>query len=70
VWIAALVVTAICVGGLAYALIVDWNTEPTSQPLHPTRTTTSGSGFGIGLVVGIGAGIVIGSLLVLRKRQP
>jgi hypothetical protein len=67
VWIAAIVVSVICVVGLVYALVTDWNTAP-DRSLGGPAAQTGGSGFGLGLVVGIGAGIVIGSLLAIRKR--
>jgi hypothetical protein len=67
-WIAAIAVSILCVGGLAYALIVEWNTEPSrgAEPAH--RAATGGSGFTIGIVIGIAAGVVLGSLLATRKR--
>jgi hypothetical protein len=68
-WIVALAVSVVCVGGLAYALITEWNTEPTRglEPAH--RAATGGSGFTIGIVIGIAAGVVLGTLLATRKRD-
>lgn len=64
-WILAIVVSVVLVAGLAYALIVDWNT-PVQKPLP--RTQSESSGFGFGVLVGLAAGVVIGSLLALKKR--
>lgn len=64
-WILAIVVSLVLVAALAYALIVDWNT-PVQKQLP--RAQTESSGFGLGLLVGLGAGVVLGSLLALRKR--
>ena len=63
----AIVVSLVCVAGLAYGLLSEWNTEP-SHPLEHAQRQTGGSGFGLGLVIGIGAGIVLGSLIALKKR--
>ena len=68
-WIAAIVISIVCIAGLAYALIVEWDTEPTSPLEHRPTSGGGGSGFGLGLLIGIGAGITIGSLIALRKRQ-
>ena len=67
-WIAALVVSVLCVAGLAYALITDWNAEPDRQTIKKVSRSTGG-GFTAGLVIGIGAGIAIGSLIAVRRRQ-
>jgi hypothetical protein len=64
-WILAIVVSVVLVAALAYALIVDWDT-PVQKQLP--RAQTESSGFGLGLLVGLGAGVVLGSLLALRKR--
>lgn len=64
-WILAIVVSVVLVAALAYALIVDWDT-PVQKPLP--RAQTESSGFGLGLLIGLGAGVVLGSLLALRKR--
>jgi hypothetical protein len=68
-WIAALVVSVLCVAGLAYAMITDRNAEPERAAMKDVKRT-SGSGFTLGLVIGIGAGIAIGSLIAVRRRQP
>lgn len=67
-WIAALALSLLAVAGLAYALITDWNAAP-DRALHPPHGASSGSGFTIGLVIGLGAGVVIGSLIALRKKS-
>lgn len=64
-WILAIVVSVVPVALLGYALIVDWNT-PVQNTLP--RTASSSSGFGFGLLVGLAAGVVIGSLLAIKKR--
>ena len=69
-WIAAIAVSLICIAALAYALIVEWDTEPSSPIERHTSSGGGGSGFGLGLLIGIGTGITIGSLIALRKRQP
>lgn len=64
-WIAALALFAVCVGGLAIA----WYMERDTPPLHRLPAAqTSSTGFGIGLVIGAGVGIALGSLLVLRRK--
>lgn len=68
-WIVALVLSVLCVGGLGYALVSEWNTPASRHDLPTQRQVSSGgSGFGLGLVIGIGAGVVLGSLIALRKR--
>jgi hypothetical protein len=67
------VVSIVCVGGLAYALVTDWNTEPERRMARGERGSSGGGGsggFGLGVAVGIGAGVVLGSLVALRKRRP
>ena len=64
-WILAIVVSVVLVAGLGYALIVDWNT-PVQKQLP--RVQSESSGFGFGVLVGLAAGVVIGSLLALKKR--
>jgi hypothetical protein len=68
VWIAAIVVSIVCVAGLAYGLVSDWDTVPdrTHTPTNPAQPASSG--FSLGVVVGIGAGIILGSLIALRRR--
>jgi hypothetical protein len=78
-WIAALAVSLICVAGLAYALVTDWNTPPIARaPVEPREggagapgapPVPSGRGFGSGVLLGLGAGIVLGSLLGLRAGR-
>jgi hypothetical protein len=71
-WIVALVVSAICIAGLAYGLLSDWNTKPERRPelLEQQRRLTSGDdrSFYLGLGIGLGAGIVLASIVALRKR--
>jgi hypothetical protein len=67
-WIVAIAVSVVCVGALAYALLVDWNSEPTRDVPSAQRAASGGSGFTLGIVIGIGAGVVIGTLLATRKR--
>lgn len=64
-WILAIVVSVVLVAALGYALIVDWNT-PVQKQLPRVRSESSGFGFGV--LVGLAAGVVIGSLLALKKR--
>lgn len=64
-WILAIVVSVVLVAALGYALIVDWNT-PVQKQLP--RVPSESSGFGFGVLVGLAAGVVIGSLLALKKR--
>lgn len=68
-WIAALVVSVVCVVALAWGLMRSWDEPPSQATIQPTARET-GSGFGSGLLVGLGAGIAIGSVLALRRRQP
>lgn len=67
-WIAAIVVAGVCVLGLAYGLITDWDTPADKMPSREGHHA-GGSGFGVGLMIGIGAGIAIGSLIAIRKRD-
>jgi hypothetical protein len=68
-WIAALSLSVVCVGGLAYALYAEWNTEPTRGVEPAQRAASGGGGFSIGLVIGIAAGVVLGTLIATRKRS-
>jgi hypothetical protein len=68
-WIVAVVVSVLCVGGLVYALIVERDTPADHRSVTGPVKSTSSSGFGLGVVVGVGAGIVIGSLIALRRKQ-
>lgn len=67
-WLAAIVVSVVCVGALAWGLIQYWD-EPPRQHLPTAASSGGGSGFGLGLMIGIGAGVLIGSLIALRKRS-
>jgi hypothetical protein len=66
-WIFAIIVSVLCVSGLVYALIVERDT-PAERRSTTGPVTSSGSGFGLGVLVGVGAGILIGSLIALRRR--
>jgi hypothetical protein len=68
-WLAAIALSVLCVGGLAYALVAEWNTEPTRGNVPAQPGASGGSGFTIGIVIGIAAGVVLGSLLATRKRE-
>ena len=65
-WIAAIVVAVICVSGLAYGLITDWDAPADKLP---SRNEHRGNGFGAGLMIGIGAGIAIGSLIAIKRKS-
>ena len=68
-WIAALVVSAVCLSGLVYALVTDWDTPVERRPQAAGQAERGGSGFTLGLVIGIGAGIVLGSLIALGRKR-
>jgi len=68
-WIAAIVISVICVIGLAYGLITNWDVEPETGAIK-AASRTGGSGFGLGVMIGLAAGVALGGLLALRKRQP
>ena len=55
-WIAAIVVSAICVVALGWGLINDWDEPPEQTTIQPAARD-GGGGFGLGLMVGIGVGI-------------
>ena len=65
-WLAAIVVSVVCIAGLAWGLVNYWD-EPPDKTVD-RRPADSSGGFGIGLLVGLGAGIVVGSLIAARKR--
>jgi hypothetical protein len=69
-WIVAISISVLCVGGLVYALVVERDTPAELRSTNGPVTTASGGnrGFALGVLVGVGAGIVIGSLIALRKR--
>ena len=70
-WIAALVVSVICVAGLSYALVTDWDTKPVRRPeraAQEQQLRRGDSGFYLGLGIGLGAGILLASVVALRKR--
>lgn len=67
-WIFAILVSVLCVGGLVYALIAERDTPAERRSVDGPVTTSSGGGFGLGVLVGVGAGVVIGSLIAIRKR--
>jgi len=65
-WLAALAVSVLCVVALAIAWLQDRDTPPARRLPEPT---TSSSGFGLGLLVGAGVGIMIGSLIAVRRKD-
>jgi hypothetical protein len=67
-WIVAVVVSALCVGGLVYALIVERDTPAELRSTTGPVRSGGNSGFALGVLVGVGAGIVIGSMIALRRR--
>lgn len=70
-WRTALALSAICVAGLVVALVTDWNAEPDRKldEASARQVRGGGSGFGLGLGLGIGAGVVLGSLIALRRKS-
>src|SRR5262245_16592419 len=54
-WIAAIVVSAICVVALGWGLINYWDEPPEQKTIQPAARD-GGGGFGLGLMVGIGVG--------------
>jgi Na+/proline symporter len=64
-WIASLVLSAICVG----ALVIGYLTRDPVSVSTPTPSAQSHSGFGTGLLLGVAAGIAIGVVIALRKRD-
>jgi len=67
-WIVALVVSVLCVGGLVYALIAERDTPAELRSTTGPVKSGGNSGFLLGVLVGVGAGIVIGSLIAVRRR--
>lgn len=65
-WIAAFVVSAACVAGLAIAWIQDRHTVALKH--LDAHSSATGSGLWLGLLVGLGLGIAIGSVLAVRKK--
>ncbi len=65
-WIAAVVVSLVCAGGIAIAWIEDRDTASLKPLDH--RAIDHGSGLWLGLVLGLALGIAIGSMLALRRR--
>ena len=65
-WITALVVAAVCFGGLAIAWLEDRDTVATNA--LPQRAPAEVGGFGTGIVLGIGIGAVATSAVLLRRR--
>jgi hypothetical protein len=68
-WIVAIIVSVLCVGGLVYALIVERDTPAEMRSTKGPVASGGNGGFALGALVGVGAGIVIGSLIALRKRS-
>ncbi len=70
-WIAALVVSVLCVAGISYGLIADWDTKPVRRPEladKEKQLRENDGGFYLGLGIGLGAGILLASFVALRKR--
>jgi hypothetical protein len=67
-WIAAIVISVLCVTGLVYALIAERDTPAERRSTTGPVTSGGRSGFALGVLVGVGAGIVIGSLIAVRRR--
>ena len=67
-WIIAIAISVLCVGGLVYALIAERDT-PAEHRSTSGPVSTGSSGFGLGVIVGVGAGIVIGSLIAVRRKS-
>ena len=67
-WVAAIVVSIVCLGALAIGWFEARDVPAVAHPAHVAEPT-SGGGFGLGLGVGIAAGIVIGSLLARRRPK-
>jgi hypothetical protein len=65
-WIVAIVISVVCVAGLAYGLISNWDAQPDPRAKSVAQTS---SGFLLGFMVGLAAGIAIGSALALRRRH-
>jgi hypothetical protein len=66
VWIAALVIGALCAGAVAIA----WWQERDTVSNHPlTRAPVQSSGLGMGLLLGLGIGVAIGAIAALRARR-
>ena len=68
-WIAAVLISALCVGGLVYALIVERDTRAEHRSTTGPVASGDSGGFGLGVIVGIGAGILIGSLIAVRRKS-
>jgi F0F1-type ATP synthase membrane subunit c/vacuolar-type H+-ATPase subunit K len=66
-WIAAILVSLICVLGLVVAWIQDSDTVAVKHPDQHAPVVSSG--LWIGLLLGIGIGIVIGSVLAARAKK-
>jgi len=65
-WIAALLVSVACVGGLVIAWIQDRDTVAVKTLDHHAPVVSSG--LWLGLLLGLGLGIAIGSVLAVRRR--
>jgi F0F1-type ATP synthase membrane subunit c/vacuolar-type H+-ATPase subunit K len=66
-WIAAILVSVVCVIGLVVAWVQDRHTVAL-KPLDRPAPVIS-SGLWIGLLLGLGLGIAIGSLLAARAKK-
>lgn len=69
-WIAAIVVSVVCVVALGWGLIKYWDEPPAQTTIKPNaHQGGSGFGLGVGFMLGLGVGIAVGSALALRRRQ-
>jgi len=67
-WIASLVVSAVCV--IAFAVVFLFSdSDPRPEARGPRSAVPASNGFSIGLVIGLGSGIAIGSVMALRTRK-
>lgn len=62
-WIAGLVIGAICIAGFIVILAIDTDTSSSA----PTRVRESNRGFATGIAIGVGVGIAIGYAMARRK---
>jgi hypothetical protein len=66
VWIAALVIAAVC----SVAVAIAWWQERDTVSNHPLqRVPEQSSGLGMGLLFGLGLGVAIGAIAALRARR-
>jgi hypothetical protein len=69
-WIAAIVIGAICAAGFAVAMLAP--RDPTAHVRERRDVERHGPGLGLGLVIGVAAGIAIGvvaGMSIERRRR-